>query len=321
MDSIARHLRRRDWFARRRDLLASGYTDAHIRAALRAHTIFRVRQGWYSVPDAPEAAIRAVRVGGRLAGVAVLESYGLRVPRRELVDVVVAANACRLRDPGDRARRLPHNSGVRVHWDDGAHGGSVWRTSLDDALALILRTESRDIAVACASAIMRYQGWSRRRLEKIFREAPEHARAWVDLVSDQDEAHGETFARLWYLDAGIPCESQPRIGNGRRLDLRVGPNTYVEIDGAQHDPLWTGEGGSSRHTDVATDVYVASRGGSVLRFDYAMLYGQWAECLAATRRAIADDVELVARRRRHPAVPNPVRALWTAAKRAGRRRS
>lgn len=318
MEPIDRCIRRADWFQRRRDLLALGYTDRHIRVALAAHTIFRVRQGWFSVPDAPEVGIRAVRVGGRLAGVAALEAYGLRVPRREAVDIVVAANACRLREPDDRLRRLDFGGAVRIHWTEhGRRGtGSVWRTSVDDALLLVLSTEKRDIAVACASAVMRYLGFTQRWLESVFERAPARVRGWVSLVSDQDDAHGETFVRLWFHDAGVWCESQPRIGNGRRLDFRVGPNTYVEVDGAQHDPLWTGTGGSSRHKDVSTDVFVAATGGTVLRFDYAMLYGHWDECLAATRQAVADDVELVARRERNPAVPNPVRALRRSRKRA-----
>lgn len=286
-----------------------GYSDAQLRAALASQSIFRVRQGWYSVPDAPEAAIRAVRVGGRLTGIAALESYGLRVPRRELTDLAVPANACRLRDQRDRTRRLT-GDGVRIHWTEhrGARRGSVWPFPLDDALLVVLCGESRDVAVACASAVMRYRGWSTERLERVFRRAHSAARSWLSLVSDQDDSHGETLVRLWYRDAGVWCESQPRIGNGRRLDFRVGPNTYVEVDGAQHDPSWTGEGGSSHHTDIVTDVYVASKGGRVLRFDYAMLYGAWEQCLAATRRAVADDIELEARRERDPVVPRRARS-------------
>jgi len=43
MERIIRH---RGWFLRRRDLLALGYTDAGLRAALGVRRIFRVRQGW-----------------------------------------------------------------------------------------------------------------------------------------------------------------------------------------------------------------------------------------------------------------------------------
>jgi hypothetical protein len=162
METVAEAIRRRDWFLRRRDLLRLGYSDRDIRLALAAHTIFRVRQGWFSVPDAPAPAVQAVRVGGRLTGVAALQSYGLRVSRRDVLDVAVAPNGCRLREPGDRAKRLADvvDDSVRVHWIDrvrSAHS-STWRVSIDDALLVVVCTESRNIAVACASAIMRFKG-------------------------------------------------------------------------------------------------------------------------------------------------------------------
>ena len=314
MESIENRVRRSDWFLRRRDLLASGYTDAQIEASLAAHAIFRVRQGWFSVPDAPEAAVRAVRVGGRLTGVAALESYGLRVPRRAVVDVAVPANASRLRRPTDRHAPLEPSDGTRIHWLDTplTRQSSRWRVSVDDALLMVLRTEERDVAVACASAVMRYLGWGRARLSAVFARAPARVRLLEPLVSDKDDAHGETFVRLWFGDAGVWCESQPRVVNGRRLDFRVGPNTYVEVDGRQHDPDWTGEGESSRPKDVETDIAVAAAGGTVLRFDYRMLYTAWDQCLAAVQRAVADDVELAARRRTSPAVPRRVTTLRTS---------
>ena len=313
VDTIESRIRHSDWFLRRRDLLALGYTDVQIQAALAARSIFRVRQGWYSVPDAPEAAVRAVRVGGRLTGIAALESYGLRVPRRPFVDVAVPANACRLRRPSDRRALLKPGDATRTHWLDTQRSrqASRWRVSVDDALLMVLCTEDRDISVACASAVMRYLGWTWARLSAVFDRAPARVQAWKNLVSDKDDAHGETFARLWFGDAGVWCESQPRVVNGRRLDFKVGPNTYVEIDGRQHDPDWTGEGESSRPTDVETDVDVAVAGGVVLRFDYRMLYTRWAQCLAAVKRAVADDVELVARRARIRAVPRRVTTLRT----------
>jgi hypothetical protein len=175
MELLDRHIRRRGLFLRRRDLLAHGYTDDDIRAALELGTIFRVRQGWYSVPDASQPAVHAVRVGGRLTGVSALESYGLRVPRRTLVHVAVPINACRLRRPGDRQRRLVADDPVRVHWIvRQTPQSSVWRVSIDDALLVILSEESRDIAVACCSAVLRYKRWSAKRLDAVFAQAPQH---------------------------------------------------------------------------------------------------------------------------------------------------
>ena len=304
-------------FARRRDLLAHGFADHHIRRALGARRIFRVRHGWYSVPDALEAAVRAVRVGGRLTGISALETYGLRVPRRERSLVAVPINACRLRRPHDRRERRIQSDPVDVLWVDAPREthSSPWRVSIDDALLSVIEHEGRDVAVACASAVMRHQKWSRARLERVFARAPARTHCWLVLVSGLDDSHGETFVRLWLLDVGIVMESQPFVRGVGHLDGRVSQHTYIEVDGGQHDPEWTGEGGSSFESDHDRDAVMAAAGDTVLRFTYRQLYSTWPACLAAIRRCIDDDLELIARRAQRPIPP---RAL--AAVRAKRRR-
>jgi very-short-patch-repair endonuclease len=314
MDPIERSIRRGGLFLRRRDLLAQGFTDRDIKAALGRHRIFRVRQGWYSVPDAPEPAIRAVRVGGRLTSISALESYGLRVPRQTRVHVAVKGTASRLRRPDDRRRRLDRHDEVRVHWIDRRDaGGNAWRVSLEDALLAVLVEESREIAVACCSAVMHHMKWSARRLGTVFSGAPEHVRCWRGLVSGLDESHGETFARLWLTDAGVRFEQQVVIENVGRLDFRVGPNSYVEIDGGQHDPEWTGDGKSTWDNDHDRDTTAAIGGGTVLRFNYRQLYRDWPRVLAAIERTVADDLALTVYRRRHPYRPRARRKRRTSA--------
>ena len=314
---VERVIRSRGGFSRRRDLLAAGCSDGQVRAALAAKRIFRVRHGWYSVPDAPDDAVRAIRVGGRLTGVAALRSYGLRVPFRPTVDVVVPSHANRLRNPVDRGRRLCPDDPVRVHWTDAPRQSvdpGSWRVSLDDALVVVLATEGRDIAVACCSAVMHVERWSERRMDAVFARAPAQVQRWRQLVNRRDESHGETFVRLWTGDIGIFLESQPALPGGGRLDFRASQNCYIEIDGAQHDPKWTGEdsGGSSWQSDHARDTLVAISGGQVLRWTYLQLYTAWQHCVAALERAVADDLELIERRRRHPERP---RSLLGSARR------
>lgn len=311
VDPVERSIRRNGLFARRRDLLAVGFTDRDIRRAHSARRIFRVRHGWYSVPDAPEVAIRAVRVGGRLTGISALETYGLRVPRRARVLVSVPTNACRLRRPSDRRARRIHSDPVEVLWDDSprATHRSPWRVSIDDALLSVLEHESRDVAVASASAVMRHKRWGRERLERVFQRAPARCRCWLALVSGLDDSHGETFVRLWLLDAGIVMESQPYVAGVGRLDGRVSPHSFIEVDGGQHDPEWTGEGASTFESDHIRDTTMAAAGSTVLRFTYRQLYSTWPACLAAIQRSIADDLELIARRAQHPKPPRVLTAV------------
>jgi very-short-patch-repair endonuclease len=313
MESLDAYIRRAGGFLRRRDLLRAGYRDVHLHAALATASIFRVRHGWYSVPDSPQPAIEAVRVGGRLTGVSALQSYGLPVPRDPVIHIAVRPTACRLRSQKDRRRRLTASDGIRVHWIDrpgasnGAPGGSVWRVSIDDALLAVLVDEPRDIAIACASAVMRRKNWSARRLDRVFARAPSRVQHWRTLVSVLDDSHGETFFRLWLGDAGIVCEQQARVGRVGRLDFRVASCTFVEIDGGQHDPDWVGGTSSSYESDHDRDTTIVIGGGTTLRYTYRQLYGDWPRVLEAVQRAIADDAALAAYRARHPYRPRPPR--------------
>jgi very-short-patch-repair endonuclease len=269
----------------------------HLRQALALKRIFRVRHGWYSVPDAPEAGIRAVRVGGRLTGLSALESYGLGVPRAAALHVAVRATASRLRSPADRSARLTRPASVTVHWTDTGAGGSPWRASVADALLVVLTTEGRDVSVAACSAVLRARAITEAALDRVFSAAPARVRRWRTLVSSLDESHGETFARLWLTDAGIPCEQQAVVPGVGRIDFRLGEHLYLEVDGGQHG---TPEGWEHDHD---RDVALAAAGGRALRVTYRQLLGAWPAVLAAIERALADDAALAARRLRHPYRP------------------
>lgn len=303
MQAIERVIRSRGYFLRRRELLALGYTDAAIQRALRERRIFRVRQGWYSIPSAPEAGVLAVRVGGRLTGISALEDLGLRVPRQPRLFVAVKPTASRLRRATDRRTRLLADDAVRVHWTESGRGGTPWRVSVSDALLAILCTEARDVAVACCSAALRHRKITPPALAAVFDRAPERARRWSSLPSALDDSHGETFFRLWLLDAGVPCEQQVHVAGVGHIDFRLSPNSYVEVDGAQHDPRWTGDSPSTYEPDHDRDTTVTIRGGRVQRFTYRQLYSDWPRVLAAVERAIADDLALTALRAKRPYRP------------------
>ena len=303
MQAIERVIRSRGFFLRRRDLLALGYTDGAIQRALRAHRIFRVRQGWYSVPSAPEAGIRAVRVGGRLTGISALEDLGLRVPRQANLYVAVKPTASRLRRATDRHARVEVDDAVKVLWTGTGSGGTPWRVSISEALLAVLSTQTRDVAVACCSAALRHRKITASALADVFAKAPERARRWAALPSALDDSHGETFVRLWLLDAGVPCEQQPYVPGVGHLDFRLSPHSYVEVDGAQHDPRWTGDAPSSYERDHDRDTSMSIDGSRVQRFTYRQLYSDWPRVLAAIERAIADDLALTALRARRPYRP------------------
>ena len=171
---------------------------------------------------------------------------------------------------------------------------------MDDALLQVLIDEPRDIAVACASLVMHREKWTGARMKAVFARATRDVQTWRQLVSGMDESHGETFFRLWMKDAGLPVIQQVSRRGVGRLDFQVGPHTFIEIDGGQHDPEWTDTASNSWESDHDRDTTMAIGGERVLRFTYRQLYLDFARILLAVRRSIADDRALTAIRRRRP---------------------
>ncbi len=297
MRTVAQSIVHHGQFLRRRDLLALGYTDASLTSALEGGRIFRVRHGWYSVPSAPPAAVEAIRVGGRLTGRNALESYGVPVPRDAVIRIAVARNACRLRSPTNRRARLRSGEGREIRWTESSTAkfrGSRWRVDLADALAEVIRTESRDVAVACCDAVV-HGGWmTATEVGTLFTSAPAKAASWEGLVDGRSESHGETFVRLWLDDAGIAFEPQQSIPGVGRLDGRVSPRLCVEVDGSQHAEGSPRDDGKSQfEEDHRRDIAIVFADQRALRFTYRQLYRDWETGLAAIRRLLAEETRIV----------------------------
>ena len=140
--------------------------------------------------------------------------------------------------------------------------------------------------------MLRYLGWTRGRLQRVFSKAPARTHPWLDLVDGRADAWGETFLRLWLADAGIRLEPQPSVPGVGRLDGRVSDRLYIEVDGAQHGEDWVGDTPSSFENDHRRDARMAASGNRVLRFTNRQLVDEWPECLAAIVRARSDDLLL-----------------------------
>jgi very-short-patch-repair endonuclease len=186
---------------------------------------------------------------------------------------------------------------------DEGDGPSSWRVPLADALLAVLVSEPRMVAIACCSAALQKALITTSGLERVFDRAPQRCRRWMPLVSELDESHGETDFRIRYRESGRACEQQITVDGIGRFDFRVSAHVYVEIDGGQHDPDWSGDGESSWEHDLVRDAAMAARGDRVLHFGYRQLSTAWPTIIAAIDRAVADDAALAARRRRHPYRP------------------
>ena len=289
---IVSHMDHRGRIMRRQDLLRAGHTDREIRWALAHGYIFRVRHGWYALPDLADVIVRAIRVGGRLTGLAALGTLGVFLPQPRVIDLAVPKNAAGLRRPADRRERLRSTDGVRLHWIDSPRRSREawdWIVSEDDALLCVLLHEQRETAISCCDALLRYRGWSRDRLMAVFERAPQRVRSWLTMVDGRADAWGETVARVRLHDVGIRFIPQPRVPGVGRLDGQVSPRVYVEIDGQQHDAEWTGATPSSFANDRRRDLLLAATGARSIRISYPQLEGDWDLCLRAICGAMEAD--------------------------------
>ncbi|PJJ61720.1 hypothetical protein [Compostimonas suwonensis] len=294
MSNIAHHLRDNGLFLRRRDLISAGFTSAELRSALGDHSIFRVRQGWFTVPAAPEDAIRAVRIGGRLTGLSALSSYGVWTPRSLRLDVAVPTDARALRTPNDMRKRLVDTdaAGCTISWtDDSAtrRPPHTWRVPIHEALLRVLHTGDLLTVVTCVDSVLnlhrrRVLRFGEDAVDRVFAAGPKRVHRWRELVDGRADSGGETEFRLRCRARGIPFRPQSSVPGVGRVDGRIGPTTFVEIDGAAtHD---TPEGFAE---DRRRDLAMAVGGRRPLRFTYRQIHDEWRWCEAGMCAALALD--------------------------------
>lgn len=277
MDIVRSVLERRGGVLRRRDLLAEGVTDRQLSRAVRNGSVIRARQGWYAVPGLPHLVVRALRVGGFVAGLTALESYGVWVPRRGDDPLQMARNAARFAERVDAAQ-------ARIRWGAVAHpvpdaSRSAWRVPLLEALAQVLAVCDRMTAVALADSILNLGLAHSEAVRAVFDAARAPVPTWFAAVDGRADAGGETVARLRLVDAGIAVEPQYVVPGAGPFDLRVSARGLLEIDGrAHHDST------EAFLRDREKDLLAAEWGFTVLRITYEQLERQWPVCLAIIRR-------------------------------------
>ncbi len=304
MVPLTQFMDRRGRIARRRDLLSAGYSDAAIRSALERRQIFRVRHGWYALVGTSEVLTQVIRIGGRLTGLSRLRMLDVFLPRRDRLDVAVPRDAAKLRRPKDKRAQLLPRDAVRVHWVDTPRfqrQSSEWMVSEDEALLCVLKCESRELAISCCDALLRYRGWTSARLDAVFALAPRRVQTWRRQVDGKADAWGETVVRLRVTDAGIPFEPQAFVPGVGHLDGRISPRVYLEVDGAQHDEEWTGVSPNTFDAGHQRDALLAIRSSRSIRIGYKQLGPFWPTMLAAIAQARVDDLADLERQARERA--------------------
>jgi very-short-patch-repair endonuclease len=281
MPTLLQVMKSFDGIAQTQELAAAGFSGRFLTSAVRLGILFRARQGWYATPEAPDAYVRAVRVGGRLAGPSAAASYGLATPHEFQLHVHVGLGASRLRSQHDRRVRLSaaREDGTVIHRDVVAPPtpSTRLRVPVLDCLLQVIRAESEDDAVACLDSALRQRLIDDVGLESLLRRLPERLRYIVQVADSQSDSYPESVARRRLARAGIPTRTQVGVLDERWIDLLIGDRLALEIDGAgKYSEDLTPEAVARKvNKDRLRDAYLEALGYHVIRLSYWMVVFDW----------------------------------------------
>ena len=247
-------LRRLGGAAPARDLLARGASARTLTAAVRRGDVIRPRHGWYALPSLDVATITAVRAGGVVSCVTLLDALGVWVPPRSgPPHIAVPRNAA-----GRHSTR-----GMVVHWSGEAAALRSMRDSVPGALRNVARCCGVELAVASADSALRAGVLSDRDLASL----PAAIRRRVD---SRGESGGESVVRQRLRALGIRFAMQVRIDRVGRVDFVVGDRLVIEVDGyAYHGTREAFE------RDRGRDLALVEQGRLVIRVSQRQVLDEW----------------------------------------------
>ena len=269
---------------RRSDLIERGLRPRQITAAVQRGELIRVRRDRYMW--APAGGIdRAVRVGGRLACVSLLELFGVFVFDSARLHLHLERSMSRMRSPDDRESPLDVGDRARLvlHWwplqSDDCTLGTV---SIADALAQAIRCQDTRSAVATVDSVLHLGLLTEVEVRDVFAALPSRFRVILRLADASAEAGTETFMRLLLRQLGVAYETQVRIEGVGRVDFLVEGWLVVECDSKAHHEGW-----EKQRQDRRRDLAAARLGLVTLRPLAEDLFYDRERVLAAVRGLVA----------------------------------
>ena len=252
--------------ATRPQLIAEGFSPYGLTRAVREGLIQRVRRSRYALNDLDADLKMAIQHGGVLGSVSAARAYGLWTGLDRRVHIS-------WRSHGNVAKPGRVMFGTRPdlvhHWHVAScelPETSVVMVTALEALAQILRTESKEMAVACADSAVRHGVLTDEVVRELFRSVPSTIGAWERYIDGRSDSGLESIVRIWLIDRGIPFTFHAAITGVGEVDFLLGTSLILETDGGQfHDAPRDAE------RDARRNARSAARGFITLRARYRMV--------------------------------------------------
>lgn len=261
------------------ELRQLGITPHHVRRAVDAGAVRRLRRSWLVTPECDPHVRRAVAVGGRVSCVTEAARRGLWVPAHEGSHVAVPSTSSRI-----------DAHGLHLHWSAGPMPVARHATSdpLVNVLARVAECQAPRDALAVWESALRSGAVDREVVERV-RWHGASARQFASTASALSDSGLETRFVLLMRSIGIQVRQQVWI-DGHPIDGVLGDRLLVQIDGFEHHRA------ADRRRDLRADARLALRGYTVLRFDYYQVLFAPDEVVDAVATALAQGLHLAAAR-------------------------
>jgi very-short-patch-repair endonuclease len=267
----------------------AGVSQQELERLASTGRIERIRPGWYCLHGDSSDTVKALRVGGRLACVSVLRTYGvwLMPDARLHVSTVVARS--RLRAPTTRVLSLDEWHGspeVITHWRETRKNPHEPLDVIDDAAACVALCLPRDHAIVAFDSMLNSKLLSADRLRMALAGLPDSHEWMMDLVDAGCGSGLETLARLHIRSRRIRVRAQVYISGVGWVDLLIGDRLVMELDSRTHH-----DNPQAYERDRARDLALVAMGYVVIRVSYRKVMYDWA--------SVEDAILAVVRRNEH----------------------
>lgn len=266
----------------RAELQATGVSRRDLARSLQTGMLLRARRDRYVDAGMPAELRAAVRLGGRLTCLSLLQLMGVFVLANTQLHVHVNRGASRLRSPGAERAPMPSRAvrTFRTHWLPLARLGEGSSTAVGvvDALIHAVLCQPARHAIATLDSALHLLMITTDDLGDIFSALPPRFGVLRSLIDDRAESGPETLMRLMLRSLGCAVLSQVTFIGIGRVDFVVDKWLVVECDSREFHESW-----EQQVKDRERDLALAARGYVTLRVTAAMIMYRPDEVLAALR--------------------------------------
>lgn len=268
--------------ATRAELFAGGLSRRDLARAVAEGSLVRVRRDRYMAAEVSEKLHFAVRIGGRLTCLSLLQMLGVFVFANETLHVHITRGMSRLRAGADARRRLQprYERTQRLHWlplvrADDSTGSCV---GVVDALAHAVLCQPARHAIATIDSALNKGLIHLADLADVFSALPPRFAVLRSLVDGRAQSGPETLVRLMARSLGCRVDLQVKFEGVGCVDLVLDGWLVVECDSKEFHESW-----EQQAKDRNRDLALAARGYVTLRLTAVQIMYRPDEVLAALR--------------------------------------